>query len=121
VRIKVQHATRCADCGARLRVGDDAEWYPPAAGVQAETTCVACPETSSRPTAQTAPVDISSLYEDNGCSSCGQCWAARRSKGGLPTASPCCGAAWVEHPPADEQPRQDPGDDDRAPLRLVVG
>src|SRR5688572_29171928 len=117
MRIKLQHGTRCVNCGARLPAGTEAEWYPPAAGVEAETTCVVCPERPQRP-AKAQNVDTSSLYEGNHCSSCNEFWTARRSECRLPATSPCCDAAWCYERRAEDR---EPRDDDQQPLRLVVG
>jgi hypothetical protein len=117
VRITLQHGTRCADCGTRLPAGTEAEWYPPAAGVEGETTCVACPEQPQRPVM--APNASGGTWREGTCSGKPpHFFAARKATGGLPAACPECGAAWVDELPTD---RQEPRDDDHPPLRLVAG
>jgi hypothetical protein len=112
--ITAKHTGRCADCGGRIEVGDSINFYPAAGGVEAESTHVDCP---SAPRSPTGPQqrDAADRFESADCTECGGTWSAVRAEGGLPSSSPCCGAAWDRYDDGTEE-----HDDTPPRLRVVA-
>jgi hypothetical protein len=90
------HPGRCLRCGQKIEPGDAIHYYPPVPGGRPEVAHVECPESEPTPSTFAGWIgDTASLYELAVCSECGEFWAARKAvRGGLPAASPCCGAPW---------------------------